>query len=274
MKIQYEDNDFEIINYQSWRLAGEENGYAFRGPAPSRLEQGEYYTCLGPATTVGRYVDRPYSLLVEEGISCAGVNLGIPGAGASLYLQEENECLLELANLGKFVIVLVMSGRSHASSLVEPPKVGQLTGPQIMQRYRRLYKKNRGRFVQVVRELRESFVNDYIALAKAITVPKVLLYLSHNEIRDGDDDSGSFARFHGGFPHFVNRVCIDSVSSYFDDYVECVSSSGMPQRLYSRFTGKPVLDEAGEERVNNFYASPQMHRDATDLLIPVCREYL
>ena len=51
-----------------------------------------------------------------------------------------------------------------------------------------------------------------------------------------------------------------------DRYVECVSKTGLPQVLRD-FQGNIV----GK---NNYYPSPEMHQQASELLFPVCKSIL
>ena len=65
-----------------------------------------------------------------------------------------------------------------------------------------------------------------------------------------------------------------------DEYVECISTRGLPQPLISRFTGEPVsvmhrADLGGGGRhFNPYYPSPEMHADAFDALEEACRDTL
>jgi hypothetical protein len=273
--MSYQDRDFNIVDYQLWSFKDEERDkvHTLRGPQPSSLIKKDYFTCLGPATTFGCYTEFPYPLILQNQLSLQCLNLGIAGAGANLYLQEENSLLIDLVNDSKFVIILVMSGRSHASSVCQPPKVGKLTGPKIMKKYQRLYQADKTLFEKAVNQMRKSFVNDYIHLSEKIKVPKILLYLSTRNPKFEDDFSKSFPRAHRGFPHFVNQSTIQNILPYFDEYVECISSRGFPQKLISRFTGEPTTNSKGESQ-NGYYASPEMHQDAAQMLIKICQKYL
>jgi hypothetical protein len=72
---------------------------------------------------------------------------------------------------------------------------------------------------------------------------------------------------------------VDRIQPLSDRYIECVSDRGTPQPLISRFTGKPtsVVDRADlgalTEPFNTYYPSPEMHVDAANALLDVCRNH-
>jgi hypothetical protein len=274
-EIPYQLRDYNIVDYQLWSLKDEQRNkvHILRGPQPSSLTKNNYFACVGPATTFGCYAKLPYSLLLQKQLAFPCLNLGIAGAGATLYLQEENSLLIDLANDSKFVIVLVMSGRSHASKLFQPPKVGEITGPKIMKKYKQLHKNDKSLLRESINQMRENFVKDYINLAEIIKIPKILLYLSTRSPEYKDNFSDSFSEVHRGFPHFINKSTIQSILPHFDEYVECVSSRGFPQKLISRFTGEPTTNSKGDSK-NAYYASPEMHEDAAQMLLPICKRYI
>jgi hypothetical protein len=61
--------------------------------------------------------------------------------------------------------------------------------------------------------------------------------------------------------------------------VECVSSRGLPQPLFSRFTGEPASIEyradlgGGTDRFNRYYPSPEMQVDAAEALVEPGRRH-
>ncbi len=274
MPKPYQGRDIEIIDYQIFPIKDEKRNkiFGFRGPKPPSLEKNTYFTGLGPATTLGCYTQKPYLSLLGERLGLPNLNLGLPGCGATLLNQEDNGILIDLANNSRFVIVLVMSGRSHPSRLFRPVRVGTLVSAQIMTELKKYFKNDQAMLRDVVADMRNSFVEDNIQLVNKLKVPKILLYLSHHPLDYEDDYDHKFTNLNQGFPHFINRETVDRVINYFDDYVECHSSRGYPQKLISRFTGEPVTNKQGEYNVS--YASPEMHEDAAKLLLPVCQKYL
>ena len=90
-------------------------------------------------------------------------------------------------------------------------------------------------------------------------------------------------RLFGGFPQLVNRAMMSQIRNLCDQYIECVSSRGMPQLLRNRFTGQPAIVNFGQGRKgeeprasshNGYYPSPEMQLDAARALHGACLKYL
>ena len=79
--------------------------------------------------------------------------------------------------------------------------------------------------------------------------------------------------FFGDFPQLVNREMVELIRTGADGYIECVSSEGLPQKLYNRHTGKPTAirkrqDLGGTRKAfNDYYPSPEMHMLAAKMLM-------
>jgi hypothetical protein len=85
----------------------------------------------------------------------------------------------------------------------------------------------------------------------------------------------------GHFPQRVNRKMIEAIRLKADAYVEAITERGLPQGLFSRFTGQPVnpakdrLDLGGYIMTHNFYyPSPAMHVDGAAGLLPLLARLL
>ena len=271
----YQLRDLDIVDYKLYPLKDKVRDKVFilRGPKPPKLETNSYFSCLGAAYTFGCYTPKPYPLLLAQKLELPCLNLGIAGAGATLYIQQENSLLIELANQSRFVIVLVMSGRSHPSSICMPPKVGSLTAPAIGKQYNKLFNEDKSAFEKIVREMRSNFVEHYISLANKLTIPKILLYFSTRKPNYEDNFNKNYKTANMGFPHFINKSTIKKIIPYFNDYVECISAKNFPQKLINRWTDEPINESEGQP-YNKYYASPQMHKDAQKILLPVCQKYL
>ena len=76
----------------------------------------------------------------------------------------------------------------------------------------------------------------------------------------------------------VQPWMVEEVKPLSNDYVEVVSSKGLPQLLTSRSSHRPVTITmradlgGGKKAYNNYYPSPQMHQVAFDALLPSCRQ--
>lgn len=286
MGIGYQKRDLEIIDYQLYPLKDYQNKRTFilRGPQPEKLEKNRYFACIGAAYTFGCFCQKPYANLLQERLGMVTLNLGFAGAGPYFFLK--NQQLVQYVNNAKFVIVLVMSGRSESNSLFDSGGLEMYrkreNGEQIAAElaYKQLLKNYSENYVRtIVQETRNNFVDNYKKLLEQIKVPKILLWFSQRKPDYIEKYTDVYSLF-GEFPQLINLQMIDKIKNYSDDYVECVSNQGLPQLLISRFTGKHIsvtgrADLGGKVRKhNNYYASPEMHIDASNVLEPICRKYL
>jgi hypothetical protein len=84
-------------------------------------------------------------------------------------------------------------------------------------------------------------------------------------------------------PQLVNREMVDEIRRHADDYVECVSSRGLPRKLLDR-NGRPVAvarnynlwrpERPQRYFEDSYYPSPEMHEEAAAALMPACRRLL
>ncbi len=280
MGYGYQERDAEIIDYQLYRLEG--LGNPLRGPRPGRLEPGAYFSCIGAAQTFGCYCEQPYPRLLGEALNREVINFGMAGVGPSHFLKKRR--ILDYVNEGRFAVLQLMSGRSVSNHLFESNGREMLTrrsdgvklGAEPM--YRQLLADgDRHQINRVLHETRMNWVEETLQLLEAIQVPTILLWFS---VRPPEyvADMDEVSRFFGAFPQLVNREMVELVRPAAAGYVECVGREGLPQPLYSRFTGEPVAVNkrqdlgGGQRSVNGYYPSPQMHRAAFEALLPVCRQ--
>ena len=284
MSFEYQKTDFEVVDYRLFSIKPAQSRYIYilRGPKPSILEQNNYFACLGAAYTFGRFAEKPYPILLQEKLGLPTLNLGFAGAGPSLYLN--NKALIEYANNAKFVIILVMSGRSESNSLYN---CGRLAGlhrksdnkkitafnayQELLENYPEEYAR------EIVNETRNNWIANYQELLSLIKKPKILFWFSQRNTEYTESYKNVSSLFHN-FPHMVNSYMIDEIKDYCEEYVECVSKRGMPQLLINRFTGEkgylaPHLFSPDREQ-NNYYPSPEMHEHAAEILEPVCRGFV
>jgi hypothetical protein len=284
--MQYQDRDWEIVDYQGYFLENS-GGYDFRGPKPKNLEKNGYFVCLGAAQTFGCFCEKPYPALLQEKLNFPVLNLGMAGAGPAFFLH--NQQLLDYINKARFAIVQVMSGRSENNSLFnsEGREVltrltdGKTLGAELA--YKELLNSHPLNEVQdLIKETRENWVNNFIALLQKIKVPKILFWFSTREpfyVEEYTDVQALLGRF----PQLVNLKMIHEIRKYSDSYIQCISSRGMPQLMISRFTNKPtVIDPKRNDlrllhgkgqQFNKYYPSPEMQLDAAITLKPICKKY-
>jgi hypothetical protein len=285
--MQYQDRDWEIIDYQGFYLPNVAEK-SFRGSKPETLEEGRYFVCLGAAQTFGCFCEKPYPKLLQEKFNFPTLNMGQAGAGPYCFLEDKS--LLKYINKAKFAIVQVMSGRSESNSLFDSGgreyltrlsdgvKIGaDLAYKELLEQY------NQNDVKKIVAETRANWVNNYQKLLQAIKVPKILFWFSTREPFYIEEYTNVNALF-GRFPQLVNSKMVEQIKKYSDEYVECITGRGMPQLLISRFTGKPTSIDLGREDLRNlhgnkhlynkYYPSPEMQIDAAKALEKVCKKYL
>ncbi|MEY3898382.1 MAG: hypothetical protein RLZZ214_3903 [Verrucomicrobiota bacterium] len=302
----YEKRDWEVVDYELWEMG--ESGLVppgsrlARGPCPGKLQDQRFVTCLGAAQTFGVLCRNPYPALLQEAVGQPVVNLGFGGAGPSYFLNDPE--LIHLVNRSSLAVIQVMSARSTSNSLFESTgndfgirrsdghkmaaeelfvsvlKQGQSIGPFQPKRFvpRIMAILGQQKAKQLVRECRDSYLEEYAELLDRIKVPKVLLWIS-KRAPDYQERYATIGEMFGEFPQLVNRGMVESLRAQCDAYVECVTSRGSPQTLFSRFTGEPVSIRHSDARPDlqstplardGYYPSPEMHEDAAAALIPVC----
>lgn len=291
LNIGYQKRDFDFFNYDLYTLIDPETKKRFvlRGPSSPTLQKDCYFSSIGPAFTYGCYTHKPYTKLISDEFNFPAINLGVQGAGASHYTNPDNKLLLEIINNSKFAIVAVMSGRSISNSLFEVSPESQeklrLIGENNYQPAHKLYEllleNYETDFIQkIIEETRKNFVQEYIELLTRIKVPKILLWFSKRTPEYQEKYDGKVWDLLGMFPHLVNRSMINSIQEYCDEYVECVTKIGTPQILFDRFSGQVGSVNKNSDygysssNYNMYYASPEMHIDATNALIKSCTKYL
>ena len=267
--MSYAKRDFEIIDYQMYRLKGTKENY--RGPQPQNLEKGQYFVCLGAAQTLGRFCEKPYPILLQEQLNLPVLNLSKGGAIPDWFLQRQE--LLDYINNSQFAIIQVMSARTVSNSLFK----SKLSGPQIIKRdtgisitadkaYQQLIEaKNWHQLKKITSETRQNWVDSYKNLLAAIKVPKILLWISKRKPQYSEDyDQLEYEwQLFRSFPQMINLEMINQIRNYCEEYVECVSQRGLPQLLINRFTGESVINinkKGIQKTYNNYYPSKSIFR--------------
>jgi hypothetical protein len=276
----YQEPHYEIIDYELYELPG--TGHHIRGPEPETLAPGQYFTCVGAAQTFGCFCEKPYPALLTDSLGLSSLNFGFAGAGPRFFLRQP--ALLDYVNKGRFAIVQVMSARSEDNSFFETGGLELLLRRSDGERlgaepaYRELLEtESQERVEEAVAETRANWVESYSRLLSAIEVPTILFWFSER-LPDYEENYADVWGVFGRFPQMVNRSMIEQIRPLSDEYVESVSSRGLPQPLVSRFTGEPVsiIHRAdlgtGWDGVNPYYPSPEMQAGAFDALVESCRK--
>jgi hypothetical protein len=241
----YQLLDRPHFSYDLYKIDGITNT-SFRGPRIDRSKP--YAACLGAAETFGRFAAHCYPALLKD----------------------------------KFVVVVVLSGRSESNSLFDNRASGNLMG--VRKADKRLMRfeefvsdlmktESRDRVMEIIQETRASYVSNMMTLLQKIYRPKILFWFSMRT-PEYQERFGSTWELLGDFPQIVNRKMIDMLRPYADHYVECVTSRGMPQQLWQASQAVDGTVVENGRLVNRYYPSPEMHEDAASSLAPVCARYI
>jgi hypothetical protein len=278
----YQRDDRNIVDYALWQLGDQQ----LRGPALDRDDP--YFATLGAAQVFGRFVPRPFPDLIADQIGMKALNLGMSGAGPSFFLQREE--MIAAANRAEFVIVQLMSGRSVSNSravlannqgvmwLRDHPDASAYYAEDI---YRHLLDTlTPAELAELRAENRENYVTEMQALLERIERPKILLYWSKRAVRY-NEGLDNLADYWGDFPHFVNRDVVETLIPLADHYAEVVTERGIPQPLFDKTTGAPIMmwpedrfPHVHQREHNHYYPSPQMNEDAATVLMPAVRQLI
>jgi hypothetical protein len=272
----YQNLDFPHFDY---RLQGVDQlgRREFRGPIPDLGKP--YFTCIGAAQTFGRFCERPYSMMLSEALALPVLNLGMGGAGPTAFLDNN---IIALINSSEFVIVQVLSGRSESNSAFSNSATHGQIGVRLRDSKRMRYEAfikeefeafSRGHVSSLVEETRRNWIEHNKQLIEKISVPKILHWFSTVSPERIDNYSNWWSVL-GRFPQLVNRKMLAEIQEGYDGYVETISSRGSPQKLWPspvQINGTKLIDGW---LFNNYYPSPEMHEDAAELLLPVCRKQL
>lgn len=276
----YQRDDQNILDYAMWQLGDQK----LRGPQPDR--DRPFFATIGAAQVFGRFVPKPFPDLIADEIGMGALNLGMSGAGPSFFLQREE--MIAAANRAQFVIVQLMSGRSVNNSravlannqgvmwLRSHPDASGYFAEDI---YRHLLETlTPADLAELRAENRENYVTEMQELLARIERPKILLYWSKRPVdyAEGLDD---LARYWGDFPHFVNREVVETLIPFADHYAEVVTERGLPQPLFHKDTGAPILmwpedrfPNVAQREHNHYYPSPEMNEDVAAALMPAVRQ--
>lgn len=280
MSIEYQNADAHLVDYALYDLPGVVR--SLRGP-PVRGET--FISCLGSAHTFGRFVQKPFPMLLSRALGIETLNLGFGAVGPSFFI--DHPALLDYANRGEIVILQVLSGRSQENSLLKLSNHGihgvnqAVSGDMsVREFYTWLLDQGPDAARAVIAETRARYVAGMQALLARIQRPKILFWFSVRSPDYVEKLELPVRKIFGAFPQLVNRAMIDALRPCADAYVECVSRRGSPQPIVdlngnpSSFKSPFPQPDEEEKTQNHYYPSPEMHEDAAALLEPVCRGML
>jgi len=288
MPIHYQKRDEEFIDYKPWLICNRPRFFV-RGPQlnPIDLNNGNYFSVVGAAETVGVHAEKPYSTIVADRLKIPCLNLGQGGAGIAFFTQPGKQEIIDYINRGNFLILTLVSGRQTSNSLFQSRdgtckcvyNNKEMTADNAWKLIIENYWDDKNFLKNLVREIREAYINDYIQFLNQIEVPVILFYFSQRKpgysINWRKKDVNSIW---DKFPHLVDDDTIKKIRAQSNVvYAKCISKRGIPYILRDK-TGqeKPLWNPVRNEfQLNHaYYPSPEMHEDAANVLESICRKTL
>ena len=276
MGNDYQRFDAPHFDYGLWESPFDRS-IQLRGPAVDRTRP--YVVCLGAAPTFGRFCREPYPELLSRHLGMAVLNAGVAGAGPATFLRGGWGEWLDGAAA---VVVQVLAARSESNSLFESDPARGVLGVRRADRRAMRFEAFLQSLVdtadsatvrRVVEETRQNYVDNMSRLLEGIRAPKILLWLSKRLPRYDLDDR----KIHGilkAHPQLVDDAMLDRIRRHADGLVECVSTTGIPQRLWPATDPLPGTTLEDGFLVNRYYPSPEMHALAAARLAAACRSIL
>lgn len=213
--------DYAPCSYGTSRLV-------FRGP-PRPLD-APYVAVIGGTESYGKFVQRPWPMLVEDAIGVPTINLACVNAGADAYLADQG--VLQVAGAARAVVVQVTGAvnLSNAFYAVHPRRNDRFLRalPPLVRLYPEvdftnihftrhlmltLRKVSPERLLDVADALRQTWAERTDMLLERLAVPKILLWMASRSPRDPVVDLS-------GDPLLVDGGMIDVVRPRADAYVE------------------------------------------------------
>lgn len=270
--IQFQVRDAAVVDYQLFELP--EIDHLLRGPQPPRLGMRQYAAVMGSGSSFGVLVAAPFVHRLAAAIDFPFLNLSIGAASPAHFLA--NPAYVDYANRARFCIVQVMSARGSGNGYFEAengkgrlrPRGSALPFVACDVAFAKMIEHEPRALVRAVAsDLRANWVKEMIQLLTRIEVPKILLWFAKRPpaYREAEDNYAALA---GLSPQFVHQAMLDDIKPFVDDYVEVVSTRGMPHVPLDRATGDPRLGGDGKPVVETYYPSPEMHEDAFRSLLP------
>lgn len=266
--------DEALINYHSYRFGRRQR--LLRGPMPDL--SGRYIAFLGGEQTFGKFVEEPYTKLVQEETKLTALNIGVDGAGPGFFLNDPvlleaacraEVCVIEMTSAWNLSNRLYTVGRRYNRRLRAVSDMLRGLYPQVdFEQYdfvgkmlERLHALDSEKFEMIEKEMSAAWVARMKLLLESVETKKILFWFSERSPDERTKIDASKARLK--YPDQVTRDMIDQVAGMADGLVECVLE---PQGPKASADVRP--------KVSRNFASPRMHAMASEKLTKALREYI
>lgn len=299
LNIQYQKRDLDYTDYdmQGVRMPSGDFIY-FRDLEKDFSFDDDLentFSIIGPAFSLGCYTNDTFGKLIERRTGLKQVNLSLQGSSPETYLRSDLEKIIQVINKTKFCIITAFSGRSvsnsqfeHSDLLYTYEKLRTKDNTQLRPAHSlyQEYLESHGKegLEDLIRETQDNFVNTSNELFEAIKTKKIFFWFSKRSPSQYDLASSmghdDIFKIMGKFPHFIDQGVVNEIKKTTDYYVESVDASGTPQLLFNRWDGEvqAVKKDSAygytSSRFNLYYASPLMHLNAFNNLMPAISSVL
>lgn len=268
--MAYENLSESLLDYYPCRYG--KSKLLFRGPK-RKLDQ-EYVAYLGGTKTYGKFIETPYSDIVEELTGVMSVNLGCVNAGIDVYAHDQ--AVLDVCHNAELTVVQVLGAQNMSNRFysVHPRRNDRFVRASTLLQtiYREVdfteYNFTRhlltglktlspDRFEIVRRELKDAWVARMKNLLGQIDGKKLLVWLSEYAPEDENED----IEHQGDAPLFVDREMLNALEEHYDGYLEIVP----PAEMMSGDTDGMVIS-AMEEPAASELMSVTGHREVAQVI--------
>lgn len=250
------------LDYQPCRYANSK--LMFRGP--QRNLQEPYIAFLGGTKTYGRFIERPFPVLVEECLGTPCVNFGLPNAGIDAFTLDR--FVMDAAARADAVVLQITGAQNMSNRFytVHPRRNDRFVAPSTLLQsiypevdfadfhftrhlLGHLQKVSPDRFAAVRRELQRAWVARMKLLLGQTSRKCILLWFSDRAPEQNDGDS---AQMCGVGPLFVTRAMLDQVALDAASLVEVVASAAAMQKGTKGMIFSPFEEMAAAQMLGPF----------------------
>ncbi|MFT6675822.1 MAG: hypothetical protein ACJAVM_002015 [Sulfitobacter sp.] len=253
----------------------------FRGP---KRDLGQpYIAFIGGTETYGKFLAKPFPLLVEEELGRTSVNFGVPNAGIDVFVNDP--FVIGAAAQADVAVIQILGAQNMTNRFyaVHPRRNDRFVSASALlgtifrevdfadfhytkHMLGRLLEVSPDRFATVLQELRQAWLARMRLMLGQVRGKTILLWLSeHPPVDEGRGPPLSI----GADPLFITRHMVDEISSHATEVVEVVSS------IQARRTGTDgMIFGEMEAMAADEMLGHQAHIEAADALVYALRRLL
>ncbi|MEM6638222.1 MAG: DUF6473 family protein [Pseudomonadota bacterium] len=241
--------DYRLCRYGSSR-------HTFRGPAQQIDDIA--IAVLGGSETFGRFIDRPYPMLLEQELERPVVNLGCMHAGPEAFFRDP--VVDEVCNRAQVVVIQIMGAQNTSNAFydVHPRRNDRFLSASDRLRclfagvdladvhftghlLRQLRRANTAAFEDMIGAVRQAWVTRMKSLIGRIDLPVVLFWLADKAPAAPGAGPTDLPAAATAAPGLINRPMIEQIRPLAVQVIECVC----PAADDSTFVGNPFTAPGG-----------------------------